>query len=176
MQFGQLKRREFITLLGGAAAAWPLMARAQQPAERPVVGVLSGASAETYAPYAAGFRQGLNDAGYVEGQNIAIEYLHADGQYDRLPALAAELVRRQAAVIAAGGLPSIFAAKAATSTIPIVFTSAGDPNSRETYPRATVNRIDGCAINLGSVGSRGTILPKRLSHSRTPTEAQSLSG
>jgi putative ABC transport system substrate-binding protein len=153
-----VRRREFITLLGGAAVAWPLSARAQQPAERPVVGVLSGASAETYAPYAAGFRQGLKDAGYVEGQNIAIEYLYADGQYDRLPALAAELVRRQVAIITAGGLPSIFAAKAAMSTIPIVFTSAGDPVQLGIV--SSLNRPGG---NFTGVSHFGVALaPKRL--------------
>jgi ABC-type uncharacterized transport system substrate-binding protein len=121
-----VRRREFIKLLGGAAAAWPLAARAQQTA-LPVVGILSGSSAAANASLLAGFREDLRDAGYIEGQNVVIEALRAEGQYDRLPVLAAELVHRPAAVIVATSLPSVFAAKAATSTIPIVFISAGDP-------------------------------------------------
>ena len=119
-----VRRREFIKLLGGAAAAWPLAARAQQTA-LPVVGMLSGGSAATASFF--GFREDLRDAGYIEGQNVVIEARYADGQYDRLPVLAAELVHRPAAVIVASSLPSVFAAKAATSTIPIVFLSSGDP-------------------------------------------------
>jgi ABC-type uncharacterized transport system substrate-binding protein len=127
MHFDQFNRREFITLIGGAAAAWPLAARAQQPT-MPVIGFLHSQSPGSSFPSETAFRQGLKEAGYVEGENVHIAFRWAEGQNNRLPGLAADLVaRRVTVIVAAGGGPSVMAAKAATTTIPIVFVFGGDP-------------------------------------------------
>jgi hypothetical protein len=157
MQFDQLGRREFITLLG-STAAWPLAARAQE-ARMPVLGVLGSASETDYATTTAALRRGLNEAGYVEKQNLLIDYRWADFQYERLPALAAELVKRQVdAIFATGSVVSALAAKSATATIPIVFANGSDPVEYGLV--ASLNRPGGNVTGISFINSQ--LGPKRI--------------
>jgi putative tryptophan/tyrosine transport system substrate-binding protein len=154
----KMRRREFIAILGGAAAVWPIAARAQQPA-MPVVGFLASASAESYADRLRGFRQGLSETGFVEGRNVAIEFRFAEFQNDRLPTLAADLVRRQVAVIAGvNSTEGVRVAKAATTTIPIVFSIGGDPVKNGLV--ASLNRPGGNVTGVSYLTNE--MGPKRL--------------
>jgi putative ABC transport system substrate-binding protein len=167
-----MQRRTFITLVVGAAVARPFAARAQQAAV-PVIGFLNSGSRELFATRVAAFHQGLHDAGFVEGRNVAIEYQWAQGQYDRLPTLASDLVRRQVTVIAAtGGIPSALAAKAATSTIPIVFVAGSDP-----IKFGVVTNLSRPDSNLtGLTAFTSELVPKRLEllHEVVKTESIAL--
>ena len=158
-----MRRREFITIITGAAAAWPLAARGQQPA-MPVIGYLNSGSPESDTPRLTGLRRGLNESGYVEGRNLVIEYRWAGNQADRLPALAADLVRLRVAVIVAAGPPSTFAAKAATTSIPIVFGVGADPVPLGLV--ASINRPGGNLTGFnavsGEVGAKGLALLHEL--------------
>jgi putative tryptophan/tyrosine transport system substrate-binding protein len=166
-----MRRRDFITVVGGAAVAWPVAARAQQPGKLPVVGYLGPESRAVFASRVKAFRQGLGETGYAEGRNVVIEFRWAEGQHNRLPALAADLVSRQVAVIVApGGAPGALAAKSATTTIPIVFEMGADPIAIGLV--GNLNRPGGNLTGVSSLNVQVT--PKRLEilHEAVPTAAE----
>ena len=163
-----MRRREFITLVGGGAATWPLAARAQQPTKLPTIGFLGSSSggADNMTRNIEHLRRGLGDAGFVEGHNLVIEYRWAEGRYERLPALATELVRRPVGVLVAGGITAAVAAKAATATIPIVFYTGGDPVKLGLV--ASLNKPDGNATGAVYLGKQLVAKQFELLHDLMP--------
>src|SRR5574341_163296 len=163
-----MRRREFIAVLASATVGWPFAARAQQPA-LPVIGFLDGWSQEGFDPYVAAFRQGLSETGYVEGKRVTIEYRWAQGDYNRLPALVADLIQRKAAVILTGATPVTRAAKAASATVPIVFVIGADPIKVGFV--ASLNRPGGNVTGVSFLAN--SLLPKQFQvlHETVPKAA-----